>query len=171
MPESSLDCSQSITVGQIVSVHGISGAVKAKVLSDVAYRFDVGQVIHIRSDPYSILSSTRVPTERVILKFRDIDSLSAARGLVGELVTVPEASVPPLPEGEYFHFQLLGLRVFTEEGEDLGLLSDILETGSNDVYVVSGGSGELLIPALAEVIRKVRVAEGTMVVRLLPGLR
>jgi 16S rRNA processing protein RimM len=65
----------------------------------------------------------------------------------------------------------LGLRVFTEEGEDLGQLTDILETGSNDVYVVSGGQAELLIPALAEVVRKVQVAEGTMVVRLLPGLR
>ena len=147
------------------------GAVKAKVLSDVAHRFDVGQLLYIRSDPYSIASSTRIPTDQVILKLRGIDSLAAAQSLIGERVTVPEASVPLLPEGEYFHYQLLGLRVFTEEGEDLGQLTDILETGSNDVYVVSGGQAELLIPALAEVVRKVQVAEGTMVVRLLPGLR
>ena len=171
MPEPSLDSSQPITVGRIVGVHGVSGAVKAKVLSDVAHRFDVGQVLYIRTDAYSIASSTLIPANQVILKLRSIDSPAAARGLVGELVTVPEASVPPLPEGEYFHFQLLGLRVFTEEGEDLGQLNDILETGSNDVYVVKGVSGELLIPALAEVIRQVQVAEGTMVVRLLPGLR
>jgi 16S rRNA processing protein RimM len=76
-----------------------------------------------------------------------------------------------LPEGEYFHFQLIGMKVLTEDGEYLGRLREILETGSNDVYVVSGDSGELLIPALANVILKVQVTEGVMVVRLMEGLR
>ena len=86
-------------------------------------------------------------------------------------MTVLEAAVPSLPEGEYFHYQLLGLRVLTEEGEDLGRLNEILETGSNDVYVVSNDTVELLIPALTDVIRKVDLDEGVMVVRLLDGLR
>ena len=86
-------------------------------------------------------------------------------------MTVPEQSVPPLPEGEYFHFQLLGLRVLTEEGEDLGRVCEILETGSNDVYIVANDSGELLLPALADVVREVQVSEGLMVVRLPEGLR
>ena len=171
MPESSADCSQPITVGRIISLHGVAGAVKAQVMSDVAHRFDPGQVLHIRSEPYAIMSSTPIPKGQVLLKFHGIDSITAAQGFLGELVTVPEALVPPLPEGEYFHFQLVGLRVSTEEGENLGRLTEILETGSNDVYIVSGDSGELLIPALAEVIREVQVAEGTMIVRLPPGLR
>ena len=91
--------------------------------------------------------------------------------MVGQLLTVPLAAVPSPPEGEYFHYQLLGLRVLTEEGEELGRITEILETGSNDVYVVSGDAGQVLIPALAEVIRKVQVDEGQMVVRLLDGLR
>ena len=171
MPESSADCSQPIIVGRIISVHGVAGFIKAQVISDVAHRFDAGQVLHIRNEPYAIMSSTPIPTGQVILKFQGIDSITAAQGLLGELVTVPKELVPPLPEGEYFHFQLVGLRVFTEEGEDLGQLVEILETGSNDVYIVSGDSGELLIPALAEVIREVQEAKGTMIVRLPPGLR
>ena len=140
-------------------------------MSDVPHRFDVGQSLTIRGKPYSIASSTRTPNSQVILKFQDVDSSDAVRDLVGEPVTVAEMSVPLLPEGEYFHFQLIGMRVLTEEGEYLGLVREILETGSNDVYVVSGESGEVLIPALVDVIRDVQVTEGVMVVRLLEGLR
>ena len=100
-----------------------------------------------------------------------MDTSVAARDLVGESVTVSQVSAPGLPDGQYFHFQLIGMRVLTEDGEYLGQVQEILETGSNDVYVVSGESGELLIPALVDVIREVQVAEGLMVVRLLEGLR
>ncbi len=86
-------------------------------------------------------------------------------------MTVPETEVPNLPEGEYFHYQIVGLNVVTEEGEDLGSISEILETGSNDVYVTSTGSGELLIPALSHVIREIRLRDGVMVVSLPDGLR
>ena len=86
-------------------------------------------------------------------------------------MTVPETAVPSLPEGEYFHYQIMGLQVLTEDGESLGRVSEILETGSNDVYVASGDSGELLIPALADVIREIRLSDGVMVVSLPDGLR
>ena len=76
-----------------------------------------------------------------------------------------------MEEGEYFHFQLLGLRVLTEEREELGQITEILETGSNDVYVVSGAGGEVLIPALVDVVLEVRLDEGQMIVDLPDGLR
>ena len=87
------------------------------------------------------------------------------------MITVPPEAVPQLPEGEYFHFQLLGIKVLTEEGEELGRISDILETGSNDVYVVNGPTGEVLVPALADVIVKVDLDQGIMEVNLPDGLR
>ena len=165
------DGAEPVVVGRIFGVHGLSGGVKAKVLSDVPHRFDVGQDLYIGDESYCITSSAHIPSAHVILMFRGVDSLDAARLLVGELLTVPLASVPSPPEGEYFHYQLLGLRVLTEEGEDLGQVSEILETGSNEVYVVSGDAGQLLIPALFDVVLKVQVDEGFMVVRLLDGLR
>ncbi len=169
--ETAGDEAESVTVGRIFDVHGLSGGVKTKVLSDVPHRFDVGQNLYIGDESYCITSSVHIPSAQVILKFRGVDSPDAARPLVGQLLTVPLAAVPSPPEGEYFHYQLLGLRVLTEEGEELGRITEILETGSNDVYVVSGDAGQVLIPALAEVIRKVQVDEGQMVVRLLDGLR
>ena len=171
MGECRWDLSQPVIVGQIVGVHGLSGSVRVRVSSDVPHRFDVGQSLDICGKSYSITSSTRTHNDQVILNFDGVDSSDSARALVGESVTVPETSVPPLPEGEYFHFQLIGMKVLTEDGEYLGLLREILETGSNDVYVVSGDSGELLIPALANVILNVQVTEGVMVVRLMEGLR
>jgi 16S rRNA processing protein RimM len=78
---------------------------------------------------------------------------------------------PELPQGEYYHFQLIGLQVFTEEWETLGVVTEILRTGSNDVYVISGHGGDILVPALVDVIRKIDLAHGLMVVRLMEGLR
>ncbi len=76
-----------------------------------------------------------------------------------------------MPQGEYFHFQLLGLRVVTDDAEELGEITEIIETGSNDVYVVTGDTGQVLIPAIASVVREIDLAQGTMVVRLMEGLR
>lgn len=171
MAEPPVDPSQAVIVGRIVSAHGISGSVRVDVMSDVPHRFDVGQSLDIRGKSYPITLSTRTPNSQAILKFQGIDSSVAARDLVGESVTVSQVSIPLLREGEYYHYQLVGMRVLTEDGEYLGQVREILETGSNDVYVVSGESGEVLIPALVDVIREVQVTKGVMVVRLLEGLR
>ena len=105
------------------------------------------------------------------LSFHGLTTQSQARELVDHWITVPASDVPDLPPGEFYHFQLLDLRVLTEEGEELGRVTDILETGSNDVYIVSGASGEILVPALADVIRDVDLDQGIMVVSLPDGLR
>ena len=171
MSNFSIHSSEPVVVGQIVSLHGVSGALKTVVLSDVPERFNEGQILYVRGDAYTIVSCTETSPYRVILKFQGIDSPETAQSLVGQQATIPESSVPSLPEGEYYHFQLLGLRVRTDEGEELGQIQEILKTGSNDVYVVSKDSKELLIPALADVILDVHLKDGVMVVSLPDGLR
>ena len=163
--------SEPIAVGEVLGTHGLSGGVRARVLSDVAHRFDAGQEIHILGISYRIAKSSPSRSNQVILLLHGLGSIEAARALVGQMITVPPEAVPQLPEGEYFHFQLLGLRVLTIEGEDLGLIRDILQTGANDVYVVNGPTGEVLVPALADVIVNVDLDQGIMVVSLLEGLR
>ena len=91
--------------------------------------------------------------------------------LAGLWLCVPQSEVPSAEEGEYFHYQLLGLNVRTVEGEELGQLAEILETGSNDVYVVKGAEGEILVPALGKVVREIDIASSLMVVDLPEGLR
>ena len=163
--------SEPIAVGEILGPHGLWGGVRAKVLSDVAHRFDAGQEINILGISYRIAKSSPSRPNQVILQLHGLNTLEGARALVGQMITVPLEAVPQLPEGEYFHFQLLGLRVLTQEGEDLGRINDILVTGSNDVYVVNGPTGEVLVPALVDVIVNVDLDQGIMVVSLFDGLR
>ena len=105
------------------------------------------------------------------MALKEINDRDEARKFVEELLTVPVESIPVLPEGEWFHFQLLGLQVITDDGEELGDITEILETGSNDVYVVSQGKSQILIPALKSVINEVRLDERVMLVSLPDGLR
>ena len=79
--------------------------------------------------------------------------------------------LPPLSEGEYYHFQLIGLSVETKEGEPLGTLSAIFETPGNDVYVVESGEKELLIPAVEDVICEVDLQSRKLIVDLPEGLQ
>ncbi len=171
MPDPQAGLPQHVIVGRVASAHGVSGAIRVNALSDVPHRFDPGQALHIVDRSYSITHSSPAPNGQVILRLQGIDSADTAKGLVGQPVTVPQSAVPPPREGEYYHFQLLGLKVLTDDGECLGRVREILETGSNDVYVVSGESGEVLIPALTDVVLEVRLDEGCMVVKLLEGLR
>lgn len=180
---------EPIIVGKIVGTHGMAGGIRAVILSEVPERFNTGRVIYILDQPYEISSSSpatfkshksgasgpsrkaNASGDQIILQLQGLDSESSAKNLLGEDLTVPESEASHLPEGEYFHYQIVGLKVQTEQGEDLGSVSEILETGSNDVYVTSGGSGEILIPALASVIREIRLSDGVMLVRLPDGLR
>ena len=86
-------------------------------------------------------------------------------------LAVPAAVLAPLAPGLYYHHQLIGLAVYTEEGEHLGELAEVLETGANDVYVVNGPQGELLLPVIADVIRGVDLEDHRLTVHLLDGLR
>ena len=144
---------------------------KVTVMSDVAHRFDPGEAVFIQGERLSIVSSTPFRSGQIILSFTGVASPTEAQPLVGQFLTVPSSEVPDLPEGEYFHFQLLGLKVVTDTGEELGEITEILETGSNDVYIVTGDGGEVLIPALNSVITDIGLDEGVMSVVLPDGIR
>jgi 16S rRNA processing protein RimM len=139
--------------------------------SSVPHRFDTGKVLLLQGNPLQIASCVRSRSDQVILKFQNIDTPEAAQELIGQWLTAPEEITSQLPEGEYFHFQILGLRALSEDGEALGEIAEIIETGSNDVYVISGPKGEILVPAITQAIRQIDLARGVVVVRLMEGLR
>jgi 16S rRNA processing protein RimM len=109
----------------------------------------------------------------VILTFREIPDMTAAEKLKGALLQVPRSELVPLPDGHYYIFDIVGLTVYTQEGERLGVVQDVLRTGANDVYVVQAESGgaPLLIPALKAVVREIDLEGGRMTVVLPEGLR
>ena len=153
--------------------------------SDVPGRFDAGEYLSASRDgvtleggTYQIAESRSIRggtgskgNDELILWFTGIRDRGQAQRLTGLWLCVPQSQVPSAQDGEYFHYQLIGLKVRTVEGEDLGELAEILETGSNDVYVVTGLDGEILVPALSKVVREVDIAGGLMVVDLPEGLR
>jgi len=105
-----------------------------------------------------------------VMKLRGVETPEQAARLVGRELLLARSDAPPLPEGTYYHADLVGLRVVSEEGRELGRLVEIWETGANDVYVVHGRQGEWLLPATREVVRRVDLAEEIMLVRPLEGM-
>lgn len=158
-------------MGWVLGLHGISGEVRVRVFSDVPHRFSPGETLCCQGVPLRISASSPTRSDQVIVKLEGVDSPEAAQKLVGQWLTAPPETLPLLPEGEYFHYQLIGLRVVTQDGEELGEVSEIIETGSNDVYVVSGAQGELLIPAISQVVREIDLTNEVITVTLLEGLR
>ena len=166
-----MDNSSNINVGRVLGPHGLWGELRIEVYTDVPHRFDVGNTLYIESTSYKVSDCRPSNSGQLFLNFHGITTQSQARALIDQWITVPASEVPELPPGEFYHFQLLDLRVLTEDGEELGRLSDILETGSNDVYIVSGDGGELLVPALVDVVQNIDLEQGVMVVSLPDGLR
>ena len=109
--------------------------------------------------------------KRSRLKLAGVDSRQAGEALRGAQVSVPLREAVPLPDGCYYGCQVIGAEVVTTAGERLGAVSEILQTGSNDVYVAPTPDGELLIPAIPDVVRRFDVEAKVLHVELLPGLR
>ena len=160
-----------VVVGRVLSPQGITGELQIEAISDSPGRFSSGGVLYINDRPHEIKSSRGLPKGRLGLRLDGVNSRNEAESLRGSLLLVPEDMVPPLPDGEYYHFQIIGIRVYTQEHEYLGEVTEILVTGSNDVYVVSHNSSEILIPALDDVVVRVDVNGRTMTVALPEGLR
>ena len=106
----------------------------------------------------------------VVLRLSTVKDREAARALFQTYLYVPETEAARPPKGQYFVHQIVGLRVVTAEGEPLGTVREVLQTGANDVYVVREGSREVLVPALKDVITRIDLETGTMEVALPPGL-
>lgn len=120
----------------------------------------------------AVVREFRPHRARFLLAIEDCEDRESAERFRGMDIFVPFDDVEPLPEGIFYHWQILGLEVITDEGEILGNVERILETGANDVYLIRGRSGEeLLLPAIQSVILDIDLQEGRITVRLIPGLR
>lgn len=141
--------------------------------TDFPERLQVGSQLLLSEGHTPVTISTRRQhNDGLLLAFKEFPDLESVQPFRNEPLFVPAKDRPPLPEGEYYQHQLLGMQVFAEDGELLGVLLDILATGANDVYVVRPEQGaELLLPATRDVIRKISLPDKRISVHLLPGLR
>lgn len=163
-----------LRVGIISSTHGIHGEVKVFPTTEKIERFKkLKQVILDTGEQQRTLEVERVKffKQFVILKFKGIDNINEIEPYRGKDLLVTREYAIPLEEGEYFIADLIGLRVVSDQGKELGILKDVLQTGANDVYIVERKEGkDLLIPAILQCILKTDLEEKQMTVHLLDGL-
>jgi len=170
----SLNPDHLVSIGRISGTYGYKGTVKVVPLTDFPERFqDLRQVyLNHAGEVRLVAVESAVPQNKVILvTIRGVESKEDALNFRGALLMVDEKDVYPLPEGVYYHFQLVDLEVVDSQRGYLGQLAEVLETGANDVYLVKSPEyGEVLIPAIKDVIQSVDLDQGVMKVTLLPGL-
>ena len=138
-------------------------------MTDFPQRFRAGEKVYLNGDLLTIEGS-RWHGEVVVLKLAGYADRSAVENLRGRYLEIPEKEVYPLPKGQYYRFQIVGLEVRTTEGERLGKIVDVFPTGSNEVFVVRSARGELLLPAIEDVVKEVDLEKGFVVIEALEGL-
>lgn len=162
-------------VGNIVNTQGIKGELRVMPTVDYTARFK--ELDHIFVDRKGNIKEYEIENIRfhkqfVLLKLKGIDDMTSAEALKGTVVKITEDMAVPCEEDEYYIRDLYDMEVVTVEGEKLGVISDVIFTGANDVYAVTPEEGkDILIPAIKECIVKVDVENNVMTVKLLEGLR
>lgn len=160
-----------LVIGRVARPWGLRGDLKIQVLSDIPDRFERLARVFIDRVPYSVVVSRVEGNGAARLVLRGIRSREAADSLRGQFVEIPAAEAGDLPEGVYYHFQIVGLRVVDEDEKPLGTIVEIVPTGANDVYVVRPETGpDILVPAIDEVIQGIDLKQGNVTVRIIEGL-
>lgn len=161
-------------IGRVLKPHGLKGVLKAVSYLETDDRLSRIEEVFLGGEKgagYAYrVESLEIRKRDLLLKLKGIDDADAAGRWAGIDIFADASLLEALPEGEYYWRDLIGLEVYGEEGEFLGEISAVFPTGSNDVYVCSGGEREILLPAIDDVIRKVDMEKGIMIVRLLKGL-
>lgn len=163
-----------LKVGVISSTHGLRGEVKVFPTTDDVKRFQTCKEVILdtgREQIFLEIQGVKFFKQFAILKFKGYDDINQIEIYKGKDLYVTRENAVPLKKDEYFIADLIGLAVENEEGEKLGILKDVIETGANDVYSVTMDDGrELLLPAIKECILDVDIERGSMRVHVLDGL-
>lgn len=160
-------------MGQVVAAHGIRGEVRVSILTEDPNRFGLLTQVYLGDEasprPY-VLEGWRPHKKHVLLQLAGVSNRNEAEALRGQWVLVPMAEALPLEPDEFYVCQLVGLEACTTSGQDLGRVKDVLSAGGNDVLVIQGPRGEILVPFTRAVVPTVDLEAGRLVVEPLEGL-
>jgi 16S rRNA processing protein RimM len=161
-----------LVVGQVRKPHGVRGEVRVTPYTELPERFTWLEQVYVgQVNPTPVaIESVRFHHDTILLKLAGYDDRSGAEALRGQWLQVPEEEGIPLEEGEYYLFQLEGFLVYSDQGNLLGRLVEVMETKANNVFVVRGELGEILLPDIDEVVQEIDIENGRMTVHLLTGL-
>lgn len=163
-----------LEIGQIVNTFGIKGMVKVNPFTDDITRFDKLRKVYIKNKnekkEYEI-EEVKYHKNMVLIKFKGIENPEQANLLRNTYLMIDRENEEPLQEGTYYIVDMIGLDVYSEEGNLLGKLEDIFNTGSNDIYVVKDELGkQILLPAISDVIKQIDMENKKIIVHLISGL-
>lgn len=165
---------QLLQVGVISSTHGVRGEVKVFPTTDDVKRFKKLKQVILDTGRERLtleVESVKFFKQFAILKFKGIDNINDIEKYKGKSLLVDRKNAVRLRKDEYFVADMMGLTVFTEDGQEFGTLKDVLETGANDVYIIDSlQHGEVLVPAIKQCILDVDIENGKMVIHLMEGL-
>ncbi len=166
--------SDLVEIGRLVKVHGLKGRLKAVSYLESEMLLDELDEVLIRPEKgpetkYKV-KGVQPQNRTFFIELEGINDPDSAGKLVGSGIFIPADMLEELPQDEYYWHEIIGLKAVTETGDYLGKVSSIFPAGSTDVYVVSGGAREILLPALEDVIKKIDLEAGKIVVRIPEGL-
>jgi len=158
-------------IGVVTGAFGLKGEIKVFPVTDDPSRFGLLEELYADEGKTSYkIERLRFHKNILIIKLEGVEDAAAALKMRGVTFKIPPALALPLENDQYYQRDLIDMTVVTDDGAELGVLSKILETGANDVYVVAAASGEILLPAIKQCILNVDVENKRMTVKLLPGL-
>ncbi len=161
-----------LAIGRVQRPHGVRGELLLETLTDFPEHLAEVETVYLGDEavPYA-LEHVRFHRRQLLIQIADCADRDRADTYRGQLVQIRVEQAAPPPPGAYYFHQVIGLSVITETGEALGTVVEIIETGANDVYVVRGETGEILLPAIKSVILTIDLETKLMTVHLLEGLR
>ena len=161
----------TVAVGRITRAHGVQGELAVLVISEVPGRFADGETVWLEDGRTLTVESSRPHKDRLLVRFREVQTREQAEALQRALLVVPESLSPELPEGSWWDHRIVGCAIETDRGRALGTVHDVIHTAANDVWSAVDDEGtETLIPVLRDVILDVDMDAKRIVVREIPGL-
>jgi 16S rRNA processing protein RimM len=157
----------------VVTAHGVRGELKCRIVTDFPKRrFRRGARLLLGADRMPVtVRGARIQGSTVLLQLDEIADRTEAEKLRDAEISIAKEAAGKPPRGEFFWHEVIGLSVIDATTDrDLGKVVDILETGANDVYIVQGDSGEILVPAIKDVVKLIDPPAGRMLIEPLPGL-
>ena len=165
---------ERLQVGVISSTHGVRGEVKVFPTTDDPKRYKKLKKVYLDTGREFLpleIQGVKFFKQFVIVKFKGIDNINDIEMYKGKSLLVDRKDAVPLKQNEYFIADMVGIEVYTEDGEKFGILKDVMETGANDVYIIDSiNHGEVLVPAIKQCILGVNIEENRMDIHLMDGL-
>ncbi|MFW6195427.1 MAG: ribosome maturation factor RimM [Chloroflexota bacterium] len=150
---------------------GTDGSLAVSRFTDDQEQFDAGAVVYLHDGRWSRVERSHISGDAVVVKLDAVHTPEQADELRDTVLEMEDSDIPPLPDGEFYHYQVIGCAVHTAHGEDIGTVKEIIATGANDVFVVQAEEGEVLVPAIGGVVETIDVDGRVITVDLPEGLR